>query len=175
MHPEEAHIVQQLQAGDSQALKRLYADYSGALFIAINRVLQDEAASEDVLQEAFVKIWNNRSKYDAAKASLYTWMMNICRNLAIDKTRSKHFKRRNNIQAPEDVVHQMGITHTDTDHIGVQTLTEQLAPEQKELIDLVYFGGYTQKEAAEQLNLPLGTVKTRIRKGIQIMRKYFDL
>lgn len=173
MRKDDQQLVTRIQNGDQQAIGDLYRQYAGALYVVVFRILRSEEDANDVLQEAFVKIWKNIDRYDAGKAGLYTWMMNICRNLAIDKTRSKHFKRSGKIQNADEIVRQLGTTRTETDHIGLKEIVKQLEPEQEKLVDLIYFGGYTQKEVAEKLEMPLGTVKTRIRKAIQVLRKYF--
>jgi RNA polymerase sigma factor (sigma-70 family) len=173
----EDEIVRLLRAKDQKAIRYIYDNYCKALLGLIFRIVQDQELAEEILQETFVKIWNNVASYDAAKGKLYTWMLNIARNLAIDKVRSSEFKKAAQTQTIEKSVHsinkdfQVGI---NPDTIDVKELVNKLRPEQKELIDLIYFYGYTQAEAAEKLKMPLGTVKTRVRSAIGELRKYFS-
>lgn len=163
-----------LKARDENGLRALYDHYSAALYGVIFRILNDKETAEDVLQETFVKIWNNSTSYDATKGRLYTWMLNIARNNAIDKTRSKGFRSEGQVRSIEDFVYTVEKQHnqvTATDHIGLKKLVEGLKPEQRELIDLLYFGGYTQSEVAEELGIPLGTVKTRVKAAITRLRE----
>lgn len=163
-----------LKARNEMALRALYDHYSAALYGVIFRIVNDKETAEDVLQESFVKIWNNASFYDASKGRLYTWLLNIARNSAIDKTRSKGFRNEGQVRSIEDFVYNVDKQHnhtTATDHIGLKKVVESLKPEQQQLIDLLYFGGYTQTEAAEELGIPLGTVKTRVKAAITRLRE----
>ena len=168
----EAELVQGLQLHDEQAFSFLYDHYSKALFSIILPIIQQQELAEDVLQEVFVKIWQNIKLYDVSKGRLYTWMLNIARNQAIDRTRSKDFNNRskttelsetvyNNTQGPEAKIDDVGLTKT----------LSQLPDESRKLLELVYYQGYTQEEIANMLNIPLGTVKTRIRTTIIHLRK----
>src|ERR1700712_777553 len=151
--------------------------YSSSLFGVISRIINDTAISEDVLQETFVKIWNSFSSYSTEKGRLFTWMVNIARNLAIDKIRSKDFKNQNKNQDIENNVTFIdGQRNTvyKPELLGIKELVETLKPEQKSILDLVYFKGYTHVEAAEELGIPLGTIKTRLRMAIIELRKYFN-
>jgi RNA polymerase sigma-70 factor (ECF subfamily) len=173
---QEGEILRLLEAGDDRAVKLLYDKYAVALHAVIFRIVQSREIAEELLQETFVKIWRGISSYDPAKGRLYTWMLNIARNLAIDCTRSSSFKQESKTQTIENSVHTINTVHAvqfEPDHIGIKELTERLRPEQKELIDLIYFYGFTQAEAAVKLKIPLGTVKTRVRNAVSELRKYF--
>jgi RNA polymerase sigma factor (sigma-70 family) len=173
----EEELVSKLKSQDTLAIQALYDMYSGALLGVISRVIQHTEVAEDLLQETFIKIWNSAGSYDNSKGRLFTWMMNIARNLSIDKLRSKDFKNSNKNQDIENNVDfidaQKGITF-NADLLGIKDLVTSLKPEFKTVLDLVYFKGYTHVEAADELNLPLGTVKTRIRMGIMELRKNFN-
>lgn len=151
--------------------------YSGALLGVISRVIQQTEIAEDLLQETFIKIWNSADSYDSSKGRLFTWMMNIARNLSIDKLRSKDFKNSSKNQDIENNVDfidtQKEITF-NADLLGLKDMVISLKPEYNRVLDMVYFKGFTHAEAAEELNLPLGTVKTRIRMAIMELRKYFN-
>ena len=159
------------------AVEALYDMYSSSLYGVISRIITDTAIAEDILQETFVKIWHSFSSYSAEKGRLFTWMVNIARNLAIDKIRSKDFKNQNKNREIENNVafidEQRSIAYKP-DLVGVKDLVQTLKPDQQSIIDLVYFKGYTHVEAAEELGIPLGTIKTRLRMGIQELRKHFN-
>jgi RNA polymerase sigma factor (sigma-70 family) len=173
----EEELVSKLKSQDTLAIQALYDMYSGALLGVISRVIQHTEVAEDLLQETFIKIWNSAGSYDNSKGRLFTWMMNIARNLSIDKLRSKDFKNSNKNQDIENNVDfidaQKEVTF-NADLLGIKELVTSLKPEFKTVLDMVYFKGYTHVEAAEELNLPLGTVKTRIRMGIMELRKNFN-
>lgn len=166
-----------LTGRNREAMEILYDNYASALFGVIHRIIQNDEIAEDVLQEAFLKIWNNFSMYDKTKGRLFTWMMNIARNLSIDKIRSKEFKRELKNQPLHDSVYlaeseEQAVYNPDT--IGIKELVRALEPEYKQIIDLIYFGGFSQSEVAEKLNLPLGTVKTRSRAALIKLRLLFE-
>ncbi len=156
------------------AFSYLYDHYSAALFGIVSRIVPEEEAAQDILQESFLKIWNHFGSYDPAKGRLFTWMVNIARNMSIDHTRSKAFKSTRKNQSLSDSVNKINRQRSftqPTDQIGLKTFVQKLKPEYREMIDLLYFGGYTQEEVSKELNLPLGTVKTRTRAALQQLRE----
>jgi len=172
----EDELVSRLFKKDKQALSYLYDNYSSALYGIVFRIVQDEETAADVLQEVFVKVWNSFEQYDKTKGKLFTWLVNVARNLSIDVTRSKSYK---NQQKNLDLDKIVGFIDThkstsfNTERIGLRAIIDKLKPEQCELIDLAYFRGYTQAEIAEHLNIPLGTVKTRMRMALMVLRQSF--
>ena len=173
----EEQLVLSLRNHEKVAIEALYDMYSASLYGVISRIVIDTAIAEDVLQETFVKIWHSFSSYSTDKGRLFTWMINIARNLAIDKIRSKDFKNQNKNQEIENNVtsiDEQNSTVYKPELMGVKDLVQTLKPEQKSIIDLVYFKGYTHVEAADELGIPLGTIKTRLRMGIQQLRKHFN-
>jgi len=171
---DEEQLFIELKARSRKAFEYLYDNYSPALYGVIFNVLRDEESSNDALQEIFVKIWNNFDSYDPVKSRLYTWMLNIARNHSIDRLRSRSTADRKDLKKDKDFVRQHGIQPEQfTDGIGLRKLIDHLEEEQKIVIDLLYFQGFTQVEAAEELNIPLGTVKSRVRIAIHKLRKYF--
>jgi RNA polymerase sigma-70 factor (ECF subfamily) len=173
----EDELVLALRKHEKIAVEALYDMYSSSLYGVISRIVVDTAVAEDILQETFVKIWHSFSSYSAEKGRLFTWMVNIARNLAIDKIRSKDFKNQNKNQEIENnvtFIDEQRSTAYKPELMGVKDLVQTLKPEQKSIIDLVYFKGYTHVEAAEELGIPLGTIKTRLRMGIQELRKHFN-
>jgi RNA polymerase sigma-70 factor (ECF subfamily) len=172
-HTEE-ELVEMLKQGNRQAFSVLYDSYSRALLGVIKKNIPDDEIAEDVLQDSFIKIWNNRLMYDASKGRLYTWMLNIVRNTSIDYLRSKQNKMDEKIQRTDNTVHEVNRTNNteqNIDRIGIKKIVDELKEDQRKLIDLAYFEGYTQEEIAEKLSIPLGTVKTRMRAALMVLRK----
>ncbi len=173
----EEELVNGLKSQDTAAMEALFSMYSGALLGVISRIVVQTEVAEDVLQETFVKIWNSASGYDPSKGRLFTWMMNIARNLSIDKLRSKDYKNSNKNQDIEnnvDFIDEQKKVTFNADTLGLKDLVTDLKPDFKDVLDMVYFKGYTHVEAAEELNIPLGTVKTRVRMAILELRKKFN-
>lgn len=164
-------LIARMRNGDSQALSDLYDKYNGAVYALIIKIIRDESTAEEILQETFVKTWKNIAGYDDAKGSIYTWMFNIARNLCIDKTRSKDYKNQNRNTEVSVSTHNQYKTETNVDTIGVKEHLEKLRPEYKLIISMLYFEGYSQKDAADELNIPLGTVKTRCRAALIELRQ----
>jgi RNA polymerase sigma-70 factor (ECF subfamily) len=173
----EEELVLALRRREKIAVEALYDMYSASLFGVISRIINDTAIAEDVLQDTFVKIWNSFSSYSTEKGRLFTWMVNIARNLAIDKIRSKDFKNQGKNQELENnvtFIDEQRNTVYKPELLGIKDLVENLKPEQKSILDLVYFKGYTHVEAADELGVPLGTIKTRLRMAIIQLRKHFN-
>ena len=173
----EEELVLALRRKEKIAAEALYDMYSASLYGVILRIVNDEAFAEDILQETFVKIWHSFGSYNTDKGRLFTWMVNIARNLSIDKTRSKDFKNQSKNQELENNVlsiDEQRNTVYQPELLGIKELVSTLKPEQKSILDLIYFKGYTHVEAAEELGIPLGTIKTRLRMAILQLRKYFN-
>ncbi|MEP7279259.1 MAG: sigma-70 family RNA polymerase sigma factor [Bacteroidota bacterium] len=171
----EQELVLSLKAKDPQSFSYLYDNYSGALYTIVLQVLPDRELASDVLQEVFVNIWRKIESYDAAKGRLFTWMLNVARNLAIDMVRSKAYQNSQKNQGmPEGGFFDKGgnTTQPNIDNIGLKKIVNTLKTEHRVLIDLAYFKGYTHEEIAELESLPLGTVKTRIRSALIQLRAY---
>lgn len=170
----QEELIEALRRRDQQAFSWLYDNYSRALFGVISAIVKEREEAEDMLQGTFLKIWNNFSAYDETKGRLYTWMLNIARNLAIDSTRSKHQKMRPKIQGDSDSVYQYGhlsVENRSHENIGLNRIIDNLKEEQRTIIDLAYFEGYTQEEIAGKLAMPLGTVKTKVRQALMALRE----
>lgn len=174
---DESALINGLTAGNTSAIKTLYDQYSGSLNGIITRIIANEEIAQDILQDTFVKIWRSITTYDPQKGRLFTWMANIARNLAIDHIRSK--THRNNCQNDdiEENHHKVERAFNfsiNPDLLDIKKFVNTLRTDQKALINLIYFQGYTQSEAAEELNIPLGTVKTRVRISILALRKFYS-
>ena len=169
----EQELVDSLREQDQQAFSYLYDNYSGALYGIINSIVSDRETASDVLQEVFVNIWSKINTYDEGKGRLFTWMLNVARNAAIDRIRSRSYRDSlknqpllENVNASNDII----TPGPRVDEIGLKKMLTKLKPEQKQLIDLSYFQGWTHEEIAQMLNIPLGTVKTRIRSALTLLR-----
>jgi RNA polymerase sigma factor (sigma-70 family) len=153
----------------------LYDHYSAALYGIVLKIVKDEERAADVTQDAFLKIWKNIASYNAEKGSLFTWILNIARNTAIDKLRVE-VKAELILQLDAVADSQLGsasIVNPTPATIDLRSIVERLVPERKLVIDLVYFQGYTHEEVSQNLSLPLGTVKSRVRKALQDLRHVF--
>lgn len=167
MQAEE--LVRRLKDQDEQALAYLYDQYAGSLMGIIIRILGNREAAEDILQRTMLKVWINIESFNSEKSSLYTWMATIARNTAIDKRRLKSFKNNQKTEPIDNVVYKKEGVKTSTDAIDVEKLTAKLEPKYKDVIEHIYLMGYTQQETSEKLNIPLGTVKSRVRFAIKIL------
>jgi RNA polymerase sigma factor (sigma-70 family) len=167
----EEELVGLLKDRREEGFTYLYDHYSGALFGVISTIINDRDLAGDVLQEVFVNIYRRFDQFDADRSRLYTWMARIARNAAIDWVRSKgHRQAVQNQDLSEPVYESAGSAQVSVDHIGIRQLVHKLDDKLKEVVELAYFGGLTQDEISEQLGIPLGTVKTRIRTGLQKLR-----
>lgn len=162
-----------LQARNTHAFSWLYDNYSSALLGGIMRIVEDKPTAENLLQDTFVKIWRNIDDFDTQRGTLFTWIFNIARNTAIDYIRSKAHHQSLKNQNIDTLVHIENAYYTqpNINTIGVKDIVLKLNKENRDVIDLIYFNGYTQEEASEALNIPLGTVKTRVRIAIRELRK----
>lgn len=168
----EAELVMLLKQRKQSAFGYLYDHYSGALFSVILAIVRDRELASDVLQEAFVKIWRQIETYDDTKARLFTWMMNVARNASIDMVRSKSYQNSlQNQELSETVYESAESSPVNIDKIGLRKIVHLLKDEYKVLVELSYFEGYTQDEISKMLNIPLGTVKTRLRAALVQLRE----
>ncbi|MBT0608422.1 RNA polymerase sigma factor [Aequorivita echinoideorum] len=166
-------LILEMQAGNEKAFSKIYSMYSEAIYGIIYSIVLDESAAEEVLQDVFVKIWNNSASYNINKGRFFTWILNIARNSAIDETRSKSFKNsRKNLSTSNfvDIISSSDSLNTKTNSIGIKKFVEALKPKCIKILDLLYFKGFTQAEASKTLDIPLGTLKTRNRNCINELR-----
>jgi RNA polymerase sigma factor (sigma-70 family) len=171
----EQQLISLLKHRDNKAFGYLYDNYSGALYSIIVQILNDVELANDVLQEVFINIWRKIDSYDHAKGRLFTWMLNIARNASIDTLRSRTYQNdRKNQPMPGAVDEQFNgqTAQLNVDNIGFRKVLGQLKEDQRILIDLAYFKGYTHEEIAALQNIPLGTVKTRIRNALIQLRGF---
>lgn len=160
---------------DDRAFTTLYDMYSKNLYGVIYNLIRDKEEAEDVLQEVFVKIWKNIDSYNETKGRFFTWILNIARNTTIDKLRSKGFNNSQKNLSSDNFVHLLDDSNKLTnkiDTIGIQEFVKKLKPKCIQIIDLLFFKGYTQQEASDELEIPLGTVKTQNRNCINDLRNF---
>jgi RNA polymerase sigma factor (sigma-70 family) len=167
----ETELVALLQERNGQAFSYLYDNYSGALLGVIGGIIADRDLAGDVLQNVFVNIWRKIELYDPSKGRLFTWMLNIARNAAIDEVRSRSYRdAQKNQPIAEDGSLPGAVTGPAIGDVGLKKVLAKLKEEWRVLIDLSYFQGYTHEEIAKLQGLPLGTVKTRIRTALSHLR-----
>jgi RNA polymerase sigma factor (sigma-70 family) len=174
---EEQQLISGLRAKDRKTTEYLYEKYSRALFGVISRIIFDKDIAEEVFHDSFVKIIQKIDNYDESKGRLYTWMANICRNSAIDKTRSKEMSQAGKTNTIDDFVIGFESNSDTLDHvnaIGVKELMNDLNEDQRFILEHIYFKGYTHSEVSEEFDIPLGTVKSRVRAAIQVLKKNID-
>lgn len=163
---------------DEKAFTHIYDMYSRSLFAVISNLVKEREEAEDVLQEVFVKIWKNIDSYNEGKGRFYTWILNIARNTAIDKLRSKGFNNSKKNLSSDNFVHLLDDSNRLTnkiDTIGIRDFVKKLKPKCIQIIELLFFKGYTQQEASDELEIPLGTVKTQNRNCINDLRNFLQL
>lgn len=177
----EEELITLLQNKDEKAFNYLYDNYSGALYGLILKTVVESNFADEVIQDVFMKVWKNIGQYDASKGRLYTWMINIARNTAIDFLKSKAYQNEQKNQSLSNFVNReetinlsdrmANVSENNTDLIGMSAVINGLKPEWNELIQLAYFQGYSQAEIAERLDIPIGTVKTRTRNAMIELKK----
>ena len=171
-------MLQQIYKKDDRAFTLLYDMYSKSLFSVIYNLIRDHEEAEDILQETFVKIWKNIESYDESKGRFYTWILNISRNASIDRLRSKGFNNRQKNLSSDNFVHLLDESNKlnhKIDTIGIREFVKKLKPKCIQILDLLFFKGYTQQEASEELQIPLGTIKTQNRNCINDLRNFLKV
>jgi RNA polymerase sigma-70 factor, ECF subfamily len=171
----DAAILRRIVERDPRGVELLYERYSGIAFALAYRLLGERGGAEDVVQEAFLNVWRQGATYDTRRGTVRTWLLTIVHHRAIDQMRSARSKSSADtviddampLPAKED-------TWTEVvrglDHDRVRQAMAALPPEQRQVVDLAYFGGYTQSEIAQRVGIPLGTVKGRTRLALDKLR-----
>lgn len=168
---EVNQVITLLKAKDEKGLSYLYDNYSGSLNGIIFRIVGSEKLAEEILQKTFLKVWDKIHSYDEQKSTLFTWMSRIARNSAIDVKRLKSFENSKNTESIDNQFDMQQKQRNIANQMDVQILLKDLDPNQKLVLDCVYLQGYSHSEAADKLNLPLGTVKSRIRIALNTLRE----
>jgi RNA polymerase sigma-70 factor (ECF subfamily) len=175
---DDGAVLQRIATGEDTALAELYDRYAQVLYTLGMRILRSVQESEDIVQEVFIQVWKKADSYDSQKGTVYTWLVTMMRNRAIDRLRSKGFKHAMQHVDPAGIVlfadpsssnpHSHAV-RTESQNVVLGTL-KQLSVEQQQVLALAYYEGFSQSEIAKRLNIPLGTVKSRMRHGLQSMR-----
>ncbi len=172
----EDALVAALRNQDNDAYKYLYLHYRGALFSVISQFITDVEIANDVLQDLFVAVYKNIDKYDESKGRLFTWLHTLARNTSINTTRSKNFKSQQKNESLSNFVSSLDVSNNSQQNINLIGLRKQvhlLREDYKNVLELSYYNGYTQEEIAQSLEIPIGTVKTRLRNALIELRKQF--
>jgi len=170
----EQHIVSLLKEGDKRAISLIYENYSSSLLGVIQKITIDNALAEDALQESFIKIWRNAKKYDSNKAKLFTWLYRIARNTAIDKLRSNNITFTKKVQIADSNVYKLSTSGLNQDTIDLKKHVASLESKYQIILKALFFEGMTQQEASEELSIPLGTVKSRLKIGLRELKKIYN-
>lgn len=170
----EKEIVNLLESGDKKAISLLYENYSDSLYGVIKKVITDDETAQDVLQECFVKIWRYAKKYDASKAKLFTWLYRIAYNTAIDKVRSLKNKSGKEVQIETSVVYKFTADSINQDVMDIKKHLNTLDEKYQIVINALFFEGMTQQEASDELEIPLGTIKSRLKIGLRELKKIYN-
>ncbi|MGC6430153.1 MAG: RNA polymerase sigma factor [Jejuia sp.] len=170
----EKEIVQLLRKSDKKAITLLYENYADALYGVIRKVITDEETAQDVLQETFIKVWRYAKKYDASKAKLFTWLYRIAYNTAIDKTRSLKKKNEKEVQIETSAVYKVTTNSLNQDVLDIKKHLGTLDEKYQIVLNALFFEGMTQQEASEELDIPLGTIKSRLKIGLRELKKIYD-
>ena len=169
----ENHIVELLRERNEKAISLLYDHYGDTLFGVAYKVVKDEDLAQDILQESFVKIWKKSDTYDPTKAKLFTWLFRITRNTAIDKLRSANTKTEKEIQMDVSDVYNLGIESIKPEFLDVRENLEKIEEKYQIVLDALFFQGMTQQEASDELDIPLGTIKSRLKIGLRELKKIY--
>ncbi len=169
--PNDDELIRLISKKDKNALYGIYDKYSGALYGVILRMCRNEATAQDLLQETFIKIWQKIDSYDATKGKFYTWAYRIAKNTTLNALRKQELL----IQS-EDLSVYDNKTQDETalDYIGLNGAIKKLEPHHQEAISLVYFRGFTHREAYLEMGVPLGTFKSYVRQALNLLRENYN-
>ena len=170
---DDSKIKDLLKQNPRLAVAEILKKYGGALLGTLFKMTGSKEEAEDLLQDTSLKIWKNADSYDDKKGRLFTWLINIARNTALDKTRTKKFQQGRKSQPLDSTVYDNVRFSEEMKlrDVGLMSQISQLDPKYRQIIDLIYLQGFSQQEVSDQLGIPLGTVKTRARSGIKQLRK----
>ena len=169
-------LVKNFKSKDHLAFEELYSMYHKSIYGVIFNMIKDTEIANDLTQDVFIKAWNNSEKYSNKKGRFFTWLLNIAKNTTIDKIRSKSYKNNKKNVSSEDFLNSFMCnidSNSTTNTIGLKNMVSNLEPKIKNILNLIYFEGFTQKEVSEELNIPMGTVKTRKRNGLNLLKTLF--
>ena len=169
----EKEIVSLLQKSDKRAISLLYENYADTLYGVVKKIIKDDDTAQDVLQESFVKIWRYSKKYDPSKAKLFTWLYRIAYNTAIDKVRSQKNRNGNEVQIETSSVYKITSNELNQDVLDIKKHLSSLDEKYQIVLNALFFEGMTQQEASDELDIPLGTIKSRLKIGLRELKKIY--
>lgn len=170
----DIELMGRLAAHDQHAFQAIYQQYGKAVYSLAYRVLQNAHQAEEVTQDTFIKVWQGKAIWDSEKGSLKNWLLTIAHFTAIDLLRRERRQPNVHPDSIEDVEEVSHISRAESgweEGVLLQILIKQIPPEQAAILDLAFFRGMTHAEIAEETGIPLGTVKTRVRSGLQRLRE----
>jgi RNA polymerase sigma-70 factor (ECF subfamily) len=176
---DDEELMLRLRHRDLEAFRTLYERYGSLVYSTCLRVVRDSHIAEDMVQEIFLRIWRKPESFASERGRFATWITSVTRNRAVDEVRSRNRRFRNETASPEEQERELPDAETNDPALTAElsdrrriilTAMGDLPSEQRQVIELAYFGGLTQQEISERLSQPLGTVKTRIRLGMQKLR-----
>lgn len=173
----EDKLIEGLKNMDGSAMSALYRMYSDSLYRVISTIVVIEEVAQDLLQETFIKIWKSFKQYDPGKGRLYTWMARLARNISIDYLRSVNYRNytvSENLSESTQQIDQKFQVSYNPELIGVKDMTNILNADQRSALDLIYFKGYTHVQAAEELNITVGILRSRLQSSITELRRTFN-
>jgi RNA polymerase sigma-70 factor (ECF subfamily) len=172
----EDKLIEGLQNMDGSAMSALYSMYSDSLYRVISTIVVIDEVAQDLLQETFIKIWKSFKQYDPRKGRLYTWMIRLARNISIDYLRSVNHRNytvsENLFESTQQIDQKFQVSY-NPELIGVRDMTTILNEDQRRALDLIYFKGYTHVQAAEELNVTVGIIRSRLQSSIAELRRTF--
>jgi RNA polymerase sigma-70 factor (ECF subfamily) len=172
----EKEVITLLAQGDKKAISVAYQNYADALFGIIVRIVKSQEIAEEVLQDTFVKVWGNANKFDESKGRLFTWFANIARNSAIDMVRSAKYRNLQKTESLDNPVYSNNDPDVNIDikDSGLEKVINSLDEKYRMIIEKLYFEGYSHNELSKEMDIPLGTVKSRLRLAIKELRQKLD-
>ncbi len=171
----DTHLVERIRRQDQSALIELYRTYGAAVYSLALRVLQDPGLAEEITQDVFLKLWQMPERWNPALGQLSSWLLTITRNASIDRLRKERHQQTRHVEQTDQLAN-LRADHEPSWYDGevLSALLRELPPEQRQLIELAFYQGYTHSELSENLRLPLGTVKTRLRSGLIKLRTLWE-
>ncbi|TYP92576.1 RNA polymerase sigma-70 factor, ECF subfamily [Fodinibius salinus] len=180
---DEIELMKRIQARDEEAIEELYNLYNKLLFGMVISIVKKREEAEDVLQEIFVKIWNKADQFKPDRGNVYSWIVTLARNTAIDRIRSKGYKtqQKQSVSIHQPLFSLEGDKHdpmettifSDRAEL-VQKALDKIPEKQSKVIKIAYYRGMTQREISDHLDIPLGTVKTRTRQGMIKLKRILE-
>lgn len=176
---DDEELMQRLFLRDLMAFRALYNRYGNLVYSTSLRVVRDAQIAEDMAQEVFLRLWRKPESYLPQRGRFVTWLTSVTRNRAVDEIRARNRRYRHETASPEEQEREFAGPERDDPALTAQLSDQrrlvfaalaELPPEQRQVIELAYFGGLTQQEISDRTGQPLGTVKTRIRLGMQKLR-----